>query len=792
MNRILITIGFMLAVASAWAQSPNYEAAERFDEKKVAAMVFSTDVTPHWFKNSDKFWYEYRTSQGTNYYVVDPVAKTKTPIFDMVKFAMKMTELTLDPYDAQHLPITGLKLKDDNTFTFSLKGSKKTWKFEYTFPGGEFKDVTDEKDEPTYPAWANISPDGSVAVYSKDNNLWYMEMSELEKLKKDKKDSTVVEHQLTTDGVKDFGYGGGRGGENDNEKSEEKRGGANVTWSPDGKHFVVVKTDQRMVKDLWVINAVSQPRPTLETYKYQMPGEPGPEQYMYLFDMSTKTSKQIAIEAFKEQTVSVMSKPRKNSDSWNKINYRIWLGDNDKFYFRRVSRDYKRVDVGTVNVSDGSVKVLIEERLNTYVDSRSFELFNNGSEMLTGSERNGWSNLYLYGSDGTLKKNVNDADYHVSNVYKVDEKTRSVLFSATGVNKDENPYYVHMYRIPLTGGSPKLLDEPGYSSSSVSVSDDGKYFVNNYSRVDCTPRSALFDSNGVKLMDLEEADLSLLFQAGYKFPEQFKVKAADGVTDLWGVMYKPFDFDSTAKYPILDYVYPGPQTEGNDITWSNKHFWRKDRLAQVGFIVVSVGCRGGHPDRSKWYHNYGYGNLRDYGLEDEKYAIQQLAGRYSFIDINRVGIHGHSGGGFMSTAAILKYPDFFKVAVSGAGNHDNSIYNRSWSERHHGIEEILEEEEVKFKYSIDKNQDIAGNLKGHLMLICSDTDNNVHPSNTMRVVNALIRHNKRFDMLVMPGQRHAFGDMQEYVFWRMVDYYSEFLLGSSNRSQPDITQLNND
>ena len=217
-----------------------------------------------------------------------------------------------------------------------------------------------------------------------------------------------------------------------------------------------------------------------------------------------------------------------------------------------------------------------------------------------------------------------------------------------------------------------------------------------------------------------------------------------------------------------------------------------NRNLDVFIDVVSVGCRGGHPDRSKWYHNYGYGNLRDYGLEDEKYAIQQLAGRYSFIDINRVGIHGHSGGGFMSTAAILKYPDFFKVAVSGAGNHDNSIYNRSWSERHHGIEEILEEEEVKFKYSIDKNQDIAGNLKGHLMLICSDTDNNVHPSNTMRVVNALIRHNKRFDMLVMPGQRHAFGDMQEYVFWRMVDYYSEFLLGSSNRSQPDITQLNND
>ena len=336
----------------------------------------------------------------------------------------------------------------------------------------------------------------------------------------------------------------------------------------------------------------------------------------------------------------------------------------------------------------------------------------------------------------------------------------------------------------------KQLDSFDYDYE-VSGCDNGKYFVLNYSRVDTTPKSMLIDNNGRKIMDLETADLSQLFAAGYKFPEIFKVKAADGITDLYGVMYKPFDFDSTKSYPLIEYVYPGPQTEANNSSWS-ANMTRIDRLAQIGFVVITVGNRGGHPNRSKWYHNYGYGNLRDYGLADKKYAAQQIAARYSFIDGDKIGIHGHSGGGFMSTAAILKYPDFFKVAVSCAGNHDNSIYNRWWSEQHHGIlEEVTAAGDTIFKYNIDKNQDIAKNLKGHLLLVTGDIDNNVHPANTIRVVDALIRANKRFDMLILPGQRHGFGDMNEYFFWRMADYYSEHLLGKSEKSV-DIVQLNND
>src|SRR5690606_15725490 len=324
----------------------------------------------------------------------------------------------------------------------------------------------------------------------------------------------------------------------------------------------------------------------------------------------------------------------------------------------------------------------------------------------------------------------------------------------------------------------------------VSASHSGNYIIDNFSRVNSTPETNLYNANGQLVMKLEEADLSQLFAAGYKFPEPFKVKAGDGITDLYGVMYKPYDFDSTKVYPIIEYVYPGPQTEA-----VNKSFGRSmdriDRLAQMGLIVISVGNRGGHPARSKWYHTYGYGNLRDYGREDKKVTAEQLADRHKFIDINRVGITGHSGGGFMSTAAMLVYPDFFKVAVSGAGNHENQIYNRWWSERHHGVtEKVSAKGDTTFSYQITKNTELAKNLKGQLLIATGDIDNNVHPANSIRMVDALIKANKRFDFLLLPGQRHGFGDMTEYFFWKMGDYFSQYLLGDSKINEVDMTEMN--
>lgn len=795
-KKFVLACAVLLLCATSFAQKANYALAERFSAKRVNQMVFSTQITPNWFRDSDKFWYSWRTPQGTRYYIVDPVKGTRTEVFDMDRLAMQVTEFVRYPFEAKHLPIRDLKLKDDKEFTFSiisgLKNDRDTTCFRYEIATARLDTVAKEKDK--YPRWASVAPNGEFGVFAKGSNLWVMDSTNLRKAAKDEKDSTIVEHRLTTDGIRQFGYGYGNYAGDTEADSTKRHYPGELVWSPDSRRFATMKWDVRKLDDLWVINSVSDKRPKLETYKYQMPGEPGPKGYLYLFTMNGSRDgasfKEIKSQAFKDQEVSLQGARRTAKDNYLDYWKNEWLGDNTGFYMVRQSRDLKRLDLCRVDVDSDSTKTIISERERTYVEYRTPFLIGGGKQILHWSERNGWANIYLYNSDGTLVRNLTEGAFHVEDILGVNEKEGYILLSACGVNKDENPYQMHTFRVPLTGGALQQLDMNDMDVLST-ASDDAKFFVANYSRVDWTPAVALFSATGKRIADLETADLSLLFEAGYKFPERFKVKAADGVTDLYGAMYKPYDFDSTKVYPICDYVYPGPQVEANNISWS-KGFTRTDRLAQIGMIVITVGNRGGHPNRSKWYHNYGYGNLRDYGLEDQKYAIQQLGARHPFIDLDRVGIHGHSGGGFMSTAAILKYPDFFKAAVSCAGNHDNSIYNRWWSEQHHGVLEKIDKGDTTFVYSIQTNPEIASNLKGHLMLVHGDIDNNVHPANTIRVVNALIRANKRFDMLILPGQRHGFGDMNEYFFWRMADYYAEWLIGDSERWKPDITQMNND
>lgn len=785
-------------------KTPNYALAERFSAKRVGQMVFSTTVKPEWFRNGNRFLYTWKTSEGTNYYIAEPATGTVKPVFDMEKLAMQITEIVKDPFEARHLPIRNLSIdpENDNVLKFDIQSSqekkdtsknakteKLTYHFKYDITSKKLTFNTKDEDA-KYPEWANVSPDGLVGVYMKNSNLFYMDTLNMRKAAKDPKDSTLVEHRITSDGFKDFSYATGNYAGNTVTDTTKRVFPFDLAWSPDSKHFAVMRWDMRPVKDFWVINSLSSPRPTLETYKYQMPGEPGPLGHLYIFNANDWSSHQVKINAFKDQDLSLQTAPGTVKTSFNEFDNYTWLGDNSGFYLNRLSRDLKRLDICYVGIGSDSTKTVLSERMNTYVESRPLRIIDNGRKMIHWSERNGWANLYLYNADGTLIRNLTEGAYHVDDVLAVNEKEGYVLFRACGKEKGENPYQMHVYSVSLQGGEPKLLDMPDMNIDAIAT-EDGKYFIANYSRVDYKPESALYDAKGRKVCDLGEADFSLLFAAGYKFPERFTVKAADGITDLYGAIYKPFDFDSTKVYPICDYVYPGPQVEANNIEWS-RGFTRTDRLAQLGFIVITVGNRGGHPDRSKWYHNYGYGNLRDYGLEDQKYAIQQLGAKYPWIDLGRVGIHGHSGGGFMSTAAILKYPDFFKAAVSCAGNHDNNIYNRWWSEQHHGIQEKIEAGDTTFVYSIETNPQIAKNLKGHLMLVHGDIDNNVHPANTIRVVNALIRANKRFDMLILPGQRHGFGDMNEYFFWRMADYYCEWLMGASERHEVDIKEMNND
>lgn len=830
MKKILFSIfciaGMALSAQNTPVTKANYDLAARFSTEKINKMVFSTSVSPHWLKNSNRFWYEYSTPEGKKFYIVDAATGAKKELFDAVKMAEDIMLVVKDPFDAQHLPIQDMKFIENETkLRFGIKSTldedkkdekksnepadakkakeKKIFWFEYDLQSQKLTELKDYDPEKRHPRWANISPDGTTVLFMKHHQLYWMDKENFEKARKDEKDTTIVEHQITKDGEEHFSWGstytmGGNETNVDKKKNKDNRYPCYALWSPDSKHFTIIRSDEREVGDLWVINSIAMPRPTLESYKYHMAGESNAEkQYLYLFENAGKTSKIVDVSAFKDQSLDFFRKPILEKDRDNDYNAAIWLGFNDKFYINRTSRDLKRIDICEVNVQDAACKAIIEERLNTYVEIRQLYIVEGSGDLIHWSERTGWGHYYLYDSKGNLKNAITSGPFHCESIDGVDSKTRTLYFNANGRETGENPYYEHLYSVKLDGSGIKLLNKGDFFNST-RMNDNCTHFVNNYSRVNTAPKSDLTDAAGRVITTLETTDLSRLFEAGYQFPDVFKVKANDGITDLWGVMYKPFDFDSTKLYPIVEYVYPGPQTEAVNFTFSQR-MDRTDRLAQMGMIVITVGNLGGHPSRSKWYHNYGYGNLRDYGLKDKITAVQQLAARHNFIDVNKVGITGHSGGGFMSTAAILMYPDFFKVAVSNAGNHDNNIYNRWWSEKHHGIlEEIVKDKkdttgtkmDTTFKYTMPTNWSVAKNLKGKLLLTTGEIDNNVHPANTMRVVNALIKANKRFDLIVLPTQRHGYGNMTEYYFWRMADYFSEHLIGDSQMGRTDIYQMN--
>ena len=816
MRKQLFLVLLALPLIIFGQQKANYDLAARFSPKKLDKMIFSLSVDPHWLKQSNKFWYTYETSEGKQWMIVDPVKNEKKAMFDKDQLAAALTRIIKDPFDAQHLPIDSLKfIKDENWIQFEVKSSieidkpgakkdakaekiKKVFYFEYNLNTAQLNELVGFTKPKRKPSWANIAPDQSKVVFGRNHNLYYMDKANYEKALVNEDDSTIVETAITKDGIQNFSWHNDGGETNvDAEKNKNKRKSVYGLWSENSKQLAIVKVDNRKVKDLWVINSIADPRPTLETYKYWMPGEKeAPVDHLMLVDMVNFTNKEINVSLYKDQDIAMWNKSAAANARDDEFKPMIWLGTNEQLYLARTSRDLKKIDQCVVNTITGEVKVVVAESLNTSIEIKKPELIKNGAELIEWSERDGWAHLYLYDGQGKLKNQITQGAWHVEEVIGVDEAKRVVYFSANGKESltgggKEDPYYMHLYKINLDGTGLQLLNA-GNFDHSFSMNDNNTYFVNNSSRVNTTPVSSLHSADGRKLMDLETADLRNLMATGYKFPETFKIKADDGITDLYGVMYKPYDFDSTKKYPIIEYVYPGPQTESVNKSFS-KGMDRIDRLAQLGFVVVTMGNRGGHPARSKWYHNYGYGNLRDYGLADKKATIEQLADRFSFIDRNKAGIHGHSGGGFMSTAAMLVYPDIFKVAVSNAGNHDNSVYNRWWSEKHHGVKEnISEKGDTTFSYMIDKNPDLAKNLKGKLLLIHGEIDNNVHPANTLRVVNALIKANKRFDMLILPTQRHGFGDMNEYWFWRTADYFSKYLLGDHTERSVDIDELNRD
>ena len=749
--RSIVCILLFLMGSSVFAQKANFEACVKFSESNLSDYVHSLSVYPSWIGNSDFFWYYYTTGDGTVYYLVDAKKGKKQELFSTERLAARLAELTGKTEDIRNFKLGGFRFERDNPYR--LMFSKYGKDFEYDVKRDVLKEYSRERKENRFsrvPYWQRWSPDSNYMVYAYKHNVYMQEKGD------------TTSYQLTTDGERYYSYSFQR------DKDTDKKEGASITWSGDSKVFYSLRQDRRNVGEGYLIDHLAEPRPTLRTYKFPMPGEKYVYTYdLHLFNAEKRSHHMVDIAKYPDQEVKVI------------------LFDFNKYpeyiYFTRKSRTCDEMDLCRVDTRTGEVFEIIHERCEPHFTEQLFEcrILNGGEDILWWSERSGWGQYYLYNKDGQLKNPVTTGDFMAGRITEMDTLGRSFVFEGYGREKGINPEYRLFYKVNFDGSNLTLLT-PGDGFHSIDLAKSGKYLIDSYSRADQEPIAELRDMKGRKIMELERPDLRLLYEMGWKKPERIKVKAADGITDLYGVMYRPFDMDSTRKYPIIVNVYPGPQENfvPQSFTLDDNG---NESLAQLGFIVINVGFRGSCFTRGRNYHCFGYGNLRDYALADCKFVIEQLANRYPFIDLDRVGIYGHSGGGFMAAASILTYPDFYKVAVAASGNHDNNIYTKWWGETYHGVK--MHEKKVEkrdsvvysFESKIPTTIELAKNLKGKLLLITGDMDINVHMAHTIRLANALMQANKRFDLMLIPGADHGLGS--PYYVNLIRYYFVENLLG---------------
>lgn len=740
-------------------QKANYKLAERYKKHEIVGVSGnSMAIYPEFINDSDRFWYSFSDSNGKRYYYVDPAKKLKRLLFDNDELVAQISKETRKAYNSKDLSLQSIEFdKKERSFTFEFDGAK----YRYTVKTGKVEKIDSLQPWSGRESWMKYSPDSLYILYCKNHNLYVMG-------NKDKgQDSTEV--QLTFDAEKNFTFAK----EMDDSDGEVE---TIAEWFKDSKKIYAVREDARKVKDLYLVNSLSQPRPTLKTYKYDMPGDKEISQSeLLVIDVETKKITKFNIDRWQDQYFEVLYVSK----------------DSERIYFERTNRAYNEKELCVINVLTGEVKVLVHEVDKPFMDFKmvSVSFLNDGKDIVYRSERSGWGHYYLYDGEGNLKNEITSGDWVAGPICEIDTVGRALYFYALGKDENIDPYYYTLCRASLD--KPNSVEQLTFDNVTHAVdwSKTFNYFIDTYQRVDLEPHVVLRNRHGKKIMDLEKADISRIKEMGWKAPERFKVKAADGVTDLYGVMWKPFDFDSTKHYPIISSVYPGPFYEYVPTQFDFIH-GRNTQLAQLGFIVIAVGHRGGSPMRGKYYHTYGFGNLRDYPLADDKYAIEQLADRYPYIDATRVGIFGHSGGGFMATAAICTYPDFYKAAVSAAGNHDNYIYNKWFTETHNGATEekkVVKDSvngdrtEYTYKFRVNTNIDLAKNYKKGLLLVTGDMDDNVHPAHTYRMIDALIKAGKNFDMLVLPGQDHGFSGAAELFFERKLwAHFAKYLLGDSS------------
>ncbi len=702
---------FVSAASAIFAQTPpaltaaDYARAEKMLAYNTAPLVDRAGARPT-FLPDGRFWYRVLTATGSEYVLINPADGARTVGDSLAKIG-----------------VTG---------SAAPAGTGR-------FGGGN----------------SVASPDGKKAAFIKDWNLWVRDVA------------TGKESQLTTDGIKDFGYATDNAGWKKSDRPV-------LLWSPDSKKIATFQQDQRNVSDMYLVTT-NVGAPKLEAWKYPLPQ-----------DKEIVKISRVIIEVDTPKVIRMKMQPDDHRSTLcddiscgGSFDDNEWTPDGSKLAFVSSSRDHKQAKFRIADAATGDVRDVFEEVVPTQYESGqgavNWKYLPATNEAIWYSERDDWGHLYLYDlTTGKPKSQITKGNFVVTRVLKMDAANRVVYFEANGKEAGRDPYFSHFYRVDLDGRNLKLLT-PEDGDHQITVSPDGRYFVDNYSKPNVPVTAVLRDMTGKQIAPLEKTNVSRLTAAGWKPPMPITVKSRDAKWDLYGLMFTPTNLDAKKKYPVINYIYPGPQ--GGGVGGRSFAPARSDHqaLAELGFVVVIIDgtC---NPDRSKSFHDSCYGNMADNTLEDQIAGLKQLAAKYPYMDLDRVGVWGHSGGGYATAAAMFRYPDFYKVGISESGNHENRNYEDDWGERYIGL--LTKGADGKDNYEAQANQIYAKNLKGKLLLAHGNMDDNVPPYNTWLVVDALVKANKDFDLLIFPNARHGYGADSFYMMRRRWDYFVKNLLGA--------------
>ncbi len=728
--KFAIAFSFLFTAGNASAQqtvnnappaftAADYARAEKFLGFNTAPLVDRAGIRPNWLADN-RFWYRATTATGSEFVLINAADGSRQVFSDQAKLNAAIATVNAAP------TVSANRSPNPNE---------------------------------------SLSPDKKRAAFIRDWNLWMRDVA------------TGKETQLTTDGVKDFGYATDNAGWTHSDR-------AILMWSPDSKKIATFQQDQRKTGEMYLVST-NVGHPKLEAWKYPLPGDENVTMIERVI-IEVENPKVIRLKMPPDQHRTTLCDDVSCNGDFTDVE---WSADASRLAFVSTSRDHKRADLRVADAATGVIRDVMNETAATQFESGTqtvnWRYLPASNEIVWFSERDDWGHLYLYDlTTGKLKNRITTGDWTVTRLLKVDEKNRTLYFLGGGREKGRDPYFAHFYRVGFDGKNLALLT-PEDGNHDITLSPNENYFVDVYSKPDVPPTTVLRDMSGKLVNTLEKADVSRLSATGWKPPTPIVVKARDNVTDLYGLMFTPTNLDANAKkkYPIINYIYPGPQSGSVGSRSFSPARSDHQALAELGFVVVLIDgtC---NPSRSKKFHDACYGNMADNTLPDQITGMQQLAQKYPYIDIERVGIWGHSGGGYATAAAMFRFPDFFDVGISESGNHDNRNYEDDWGERYIGL--LTKDASGKSNYEDQANQNYAKNLKGKLLLAHGMMDDNVPPYNTLLVVDALIKANKDFDLLMIPNARHGFGAANFYMMRRRWDYFVRHLLGAEPPKEYEI------